>query len=74
MIRLANAWERSGGRAVLVDVGKFPQHDREVDKISDRVPLLRATDLSFERDASGNTTSILYTPRSGGRTNSSRIL
>lgn len=47
MIRLANAWERSGGRAVLVDVGKFPQHDRVVDKISDRIPLLRATDLSL---------------------------
>lgn len=41
-IRLANAWTRRGGRAVLLNAGHFPDHPKVVAKINPRVALFDA--------------------------------
>ncbi|MDN2565998.1 glycosyltransferase [Aquibium sp. A9E412] len=44
MIRLANAWARHGGRAVLLDVGHAPAHPRVEALVDPAVALFRAAD------------------------------
>jgi len=39
LIRLANEWVRRGGRALIFNVGKFPDHPAVVAKISSRIPV-----------------------------------
>ena len=50
-IRLANGWMRAGGRAVLVNVGRFSSHDQVTSLIDRRVALYdaRAEGFSFAR-------------------------
>lgn len=44
VIRLANAWVRRGGRAVLLNARHFPDHAQVVAKIDPRVALFHARD------------------------------
>ncbi|APH72584.1 glycosyltransferase [Aquibium oceanicum] len=44
-IRLANAWTKRGGRAVLLNVRAFTDHPQVVSQIDDRVALLHADEM-----------------------------
>ncbi|MDP3895529.1 MAG: glycosyltransferase, partial [Mesorhizobium sp.] len=46
-IRLANAWARRGGRAVLLNARHFPDHPKVVAKISDRVAVFHADTMAM---------------------------
>lgn len=46
VLRLANAWAARGGRAVLVNVGNMPTHDKVLGLIDPRVALIRETALA----------------------------
>jgi len=45
VIRLANAWMRAGGRAVLLNAEHFPSHLKVISKIDPRVSLFNASDV-----------------------------
>lgn len=47
VIRLANAWMRHGGRAVLLNAEHFPDHAKVVSKIDSRVSFFRAYDVTI---------------------------
>ncbi len=44
-IRLANAWTKRGGRAVLFNVRTFPDHPQVVSQIDDRVAVIHADEM-----------------------------
>lgn len=47
VIRLANAWARRGGRAVLLNTGHFPDHPKVVVKIDPRVSIFHANEKTI---------------------------
>lgn len=62
-IRLANAWMAAGGRAFLLNVGKFPDHEQVLPKVDSRVVLLdaRSEAFSFSRAIAEYDIDIVHT-------------
>jgi len=46
-IRLANAYRRIGGEAILVNVGKHPEHREVLRKVDQEVPLFNAAEINL---------------------------
>jgi glycosyltransferase involved in cell wall biosynthesis len=46
-IRLANAWEKRGGKVVLLNVGKYISHPKVINKISKSIPVYEAADVDL---------------------------